>query len=61
MIDATRGMEAQDLNILSLILKNGKGLILAVNKWDLVEKDNNTARLLEKEIRKKLLPLRISG
>lgn len=56
MIDATRGMEAQDLNILSLILKNGKGLILAVNKWDLVEKDNNTARLLEKEIRKKTAP-----
>jgi len=56
MIDATRGMEAQDLNILSLILKNGKGLILAVNKWDLVEKDSNTARLLEKEIRKKTAP-----
>lgn len=56
MIDATRGMEAQDLNILSLILKNSKGLILAVNKWDLVEKDSNTARLLEKEIRKKTAP-----
>ncbi|NLN30548.1 MAG: ribosome biogenesis GTPase Der [Bacteroidales bacterium] len=56
LIDATRGIEAQDLNILSLILKNNKGVIVAVNKWDLVEKDANTARYFEKEIRKKTAP-----
>ncbi len=56
LIDATRGIESQDLNILSLILKNNKGVIVAVNKWDLVEKDNNTALFLEKEIRKKTAP-----
>ncbi|HSL85927.1 MAG TPA: ribosome biogenesis GTPase Der, partial [Bacteroidales bacterium] len=42
MVDATRGFESQDLNIISLILKNNKGLILLVNKWDLIEKENNT-------------------
>jgi len=56
MIDATRGFESQDLNIVSLILKNNKGLILLVNKWDLIEKDNNTAKLFEKEIRSKTAP-----
>lgn len=56
LIDATRGMEAQDLNILSLILKNNKGLIILVNKWDLVEKETNTAKLLEKDIRSKTAP-----
>ena len=56
MIDGTRGMEAQDLNILSLILKNSKGLILLVNKWDLVRKDSNTARIFENEIRNKTAP-----
>jgi len=56
MIDATRGIESQDLNILSLILKNNKGLIVLVNKWDLVEKENNTTRTLEKAIREKTAP-----
>lgn len=56
MIDATRGLESQDLNILSLILKNNKGLIVAVNKWDLVGKDNNTAKIMEREIRDKTAP-----
>ncbi len=56
LIDATRGMEAQDLNILSLILKNNKGLIILVNKWDLVEKETNTAKMLEKDIRSKTAP-----
>lgn len=56
LIDATRGLEAQDLNILSLIQKNNKGMIVLVNKWDLVEKDNNTAALVEKEIRERTAP-----
>lgn len=56
MIDATRGMESQDLNILSLVLKNNKGLIVAVNKWDLIEKETNTSKILEKEIRGKSAP-----
>ena len=56
LIDGTRGLEAQDLNILSLILKNNKGLIMLVNKWDLIEKENNTAKSLEQEIKSKTAP-----
>jgi GTP-binding protein len=56
LIDATRGIEAQDLNIISLILKNNKGMIVLVNKWDLVTKENNTALQTEKEIRSKTAP-----
>lgn len=56
LIDGTRGLEAQDLNIMSLIHRNSKGLIILVNKWDLIEKDNNTARNLEREIRNKTAP-----
>lgn len=56
LIDGTRGLEAQDLNILSLILKNNKGLIMLVNKWDLVEKENNTSKTVEQEIRSKTAP-----
>jgi len=56
LIDATRGFESQDLNIVSLIQKNNKGLIMLVNKWDLFEKDNNTALNYEKEIRIKTSP-----
>ena len=56
MIDGTRGLESQDLNIISLILKNSKGLILLVNKWDLVEKENNTTKNIEQEIREKTAP-----
>ncbi len=56
LIDATRGLESQDLNILSLIQKNHKGLIMLVNKWDLIEKENNTALEIEKEIKEKTAP-----
>jgi GTP-binding protein len=56
MIDATRGVEAQDLNILHLIQKNNKGLVLVVNKWDLVEKDSKTTLRFEKEIKEKTAP-----
>ena len=56
MIDATRGIEAQDLNIVSLIHKNNKGMIILVNKWDLIKKENNTAHLFEKEIKSNTAP-----
>ena len=56
MIDATRGVESQDLNILSIIQKNSKGVIVVVNKWDLVEKDNHTTRRFEDEIRSRTAP-----
>jgi GTPase len=56
LIDATRGIESQDLNIMSLIQKNNKGMIVLVNKWDLIEKDNNTTSLFENDIREKTAP-----
>ncbi|MDP3001695.1 MAG: ribosome biogenesis GTPase Der [Bacteroidales bacterium] len=56
LIDATRGIEAQDLNIMSLIQKNNKGMIILVNKWDLIEKENNTTIRFEKDIREKTAP-----
>jgi len=56
LIDATRGIEAQDLNIISLIQKNSKGLIVLVNKWDLIEKENNTTKIYEREIKEKTAP-----
>ena len=56
LVDGTRGFEAQDQNIMSLILRNNKGIIMLVNKWDLVERESNTAKLLEKEIKAKTAP-----
>jgi GTP-binding protein len=56
LLDATRGIEAQDLNIMSLIQKNNKGMIVLVNKWDLIEKENNTTVVFEKDIREKTAP-----
>jgi GTP-binding protein len=56
LIDATRGIESQDLNIISLIQKNNKGMIILVNKWDLIEKENNTTTRFEKEIRERTSP-----
>ncbi|HUX58433.1 MAG TPA: ribosome biogenesis GTPase Der [Bacteroidales bacterium] len=56
LIDATRGIEAQDLNIMSLIQKNNKGMIVLVNKWDLIDKKNNTTKLFERDIREKTAP-----
>jgi GTPase len=56
LIDATRGIEAQDLNIMSLIQKNNKGMIVLVNKWDLIEKDKNITIRFEDEIREKTAP-----
>jgi GTP-binding protein len=56
LIDAERGIEGQDVNILHLILRNRKGVVLLVNKWDLVEKDTNTMKGFEKQIREKCAP-----
>ncbi len=57
MIDATRGIESQDTNIFSLIQKNKKGLVVCVNKWDLVEdKSNDAIRCYEAAIRERFAP-----
>jgi len=56
MLDATRGIEAQDVNIFSLMVSNNKGVVILANKWDLVEKDNSTTDTFTKEIKKKLQP-----
>jgi GTP-binding protein len=56
MIDVKEGIGAQDLNIISLAQKNHKGLVILINKWDLMEKETNTARDIERQIRKKLEP-----
>lgn len=56
MIDATLGVEAQDLNIFNLIVRNRKGVVLVVNKWDLVEKDNKTMIEFTKGIKERIAP-----
>lgn len=56
MIDATAGITAQDLNIFHLCERNRKGVVLLVNKWDLMEKETNTAKKLEEEIKNRIAP-----
>jgi GTP-binding protein len=56
MIDATRGFEGQDQNIFWLAEKNRKGIVILVNKWDLIEKETNTMKRFEKEVREKIAP-----
>ncbi|HOF17111.1 MAG TPA: ribosome biogenesis GTPase Der [Bacteroidales bacterium] len=56
MCDATQGFESQDLNILSLAQRNKKGIVIVVNKWDLIEKSNNTVKEFEKAILNKIAP-----
>jgi GTP-binding protein len=57
MIDATRGIEAQDMNIFSIIQKNRKGIVIAVNKWDLVEEKSQAAvKTFENAIRERTAP-----
>jgi len=56
MIDATQGIEAQDINIFRLIQRNRKGVVILVNKWDLVEKDAHTAKQYEKVIHDRIAP-----
>ena len=54
MVDATLGWESQDMNIFGLAQKNRKGIVIVVNKWDLVEKDTNTTRDFEAKIKEKI-------
>lgn len=56
IVDATLGLESQDLNIFSLIVKNRKGVVILINKWDLIEKEKNTMEEYEAAIRAKLAP-----
>lgn len=56
LLDAEKGISAQDLNIFSLAARKGKGIVLLVNKWDLVEKETNTAKEYEKKLKEKLAP-----
>jgi GTP-binding protein len=54
MVDATLGWESQDMNIFGLAQKNRKGIVILVNKWDLVEKETNTMRDFEEKIKQKI-------
>ncbi|MBQ5882593.1 MAG: ribosome biogenesis GTPase Der [Bacteroidales bacterium] len=56
MIDAQYGVEAQDMSIFNLIIKNKKGCVVVVNKWDLITKTSNTMKEYTEAIRKKLAP-----
>lgn len=56
VLDASKGITAQDVSIYSLAARKGKGIVVLVNKWDLVEKATNTARDYEKQLKEKLAP-----
>jgi GTP-binding protein len=56
ILDATKGITAQDLNIFGLAVKKGKGIVVLINKWDLMEKETNTARDYEKQLKEKIAP-----
>jgi GTPase len=56
LIDATRGMEAQDVNIFNLVLRNKKGIVILVNKWDLIEKDHHSTKQFTEQIKEKIAP-----
>ncbi|WP_340111398.1 ribosome biogenesis GTPase Der [Maribellus mangrovi] len=56
MIDATRGVEAQDMNIFNLIIKNKKGVVILVNKWDLIDKDTQSTKKFTEQIKNRLAP-----
>jgi GTP-binding protein len=56
VLDATKGVTAQDLAIFAMAVKKGKGVVILVNKWDLMEKETNTARDYEKELKQRFLP-----
>ncbi len=57
LIDATTGVEKQDLKIIDEAVRRRKGMIIAINKWDLIEKDSNTSAQYEKEVLNKLGPV----
>lgn len=54
MVDATRGLEAQDINLISLGIKNNKGIMIMVNKWDLIEKDHKTMNKVKEDMLERL-------
>ncbi len=56
LLDATQGVESQDVNIFTLAARNHKGVVIMVNKWDLIEKDTNSTKMFEAEIRKRIAP-----
>lgn len=56
LLDATRGIEAQDINIFSLVLKNRKGIVILVNKWDLIEKDHKSTLEFTNIIKERIAP-----
>ncbi|RMG82688.1 MAG: ribosome biogenesis GTPase Der [Bacteroidetes bacterium] len=56
LIDATEGFTSQDMNIFHLAQKNNKGIVIVVNKWDLVDKETNTALIFENQIKEKIAP-----
>ncbi len=56
MIDAEKGVTAQDVNLFSLAARKGKGIVLLINKWDLIEKETNTAKMFEDKVKKKIAP-----
>jgi GTP-binding protein len=57
VIDAKQGLESQDVNLISLAQRQGKGIVIMVNKWDLVEKDSKTSEKHRKEMQEKLAPI----
>ncbi|MGX5688754.1 ribosome biogenesis GTPase Der [Arcticibacter tournemirensis] len=56
MIDAVEGIESQDINIFHLAEKNKKGIVILINKWDLIEKTHKTTKAFEEQIREKIAP-----
>ncbi|HNX21360.1 MAG TPA: ribosome biogenesis GTPase Der, partial [Bacteroidales bacterium] len=58
MCDASQGFDAQDINIFSLAARNRKGIVIVMNKWDLVEKENNTHKQFEDLVREKIAPFK---
>ena len=56
MLDATRNMEAQDVSIFNLMVRNKKGVVILVNKWDLIEKDNASTNDFTKLIKERIAP-----
>jgi GTP-binding protein len=58
LIDATQGVESQDLSIIGLVQKNNKGLVILVNKWDLIEKETNTSKEFTEKILHKIAPFK---
>ncbi len=57
LVDATRGIEGQDVNIIGLADRNGKGIVIMINKWDLIEKDTKTVEKFKKDIEEKIAPM----